>query len=118
MNDENHDNLESLVRAVVSGYSEQPSFLPNKDAVIDILEMVRRVLFPGYFENEATELTDLYFYVGSLMMDLGNRLSKADLPRPDARHVDVGRLHAGRRGPVRRALLRLSEQNSAGCATY
>jgi serine O-acetyltransferase len=74
--DTNHENLESLVRTVVGGYSAQPSFLPNKDAVIESLEMIRKLLFPGYFENENTELTDLYFYVGSLMMELGNKLQK------------------------------------------
>ena len=76
MQDNNHENLESLVRAVVGGYSAQPSYLPNKDAVIEILGMIWRLLFPGYFENENTELTDLYFYVGSLMMELGNRLQR------------------------------------------
>ncbi len=74
MQDTEHDNLESLVRAVVGSYSVQPSYLPNKDAIIDILGMVRKILFPGYFENQNTELTDLYFYVGNLMMELGNKL--------------------------------------------
>ncbi len=74
--DNNHENLESLVRAVVGGYSGQPSYLPNKDAIIEILGIIRKLLFPGYFENQSTELTDLYFYVGSLMMELGNRLEK------------------------------------------
>jgi len=32
--DSNHENLESLVMAVVNSYSEQPSYLPNKDAII------------------------------------------------------------------------------------
>lgn len=72
----NHDNLESLVLAVVGSYTEQPSYLPNKETIIDILGMVRRLLFPGYFEHENTELTDLYFYVGSLMMELGAKLQK------------------------------------------
>lgn len=74
--DSNHDNLEGLVLAVVNSYSEQPSYLPNKEAIIDIIEMVRKLIFPGYFENENTELTDLYFYVGSLMMELGTKLQK------------------------------------------
>ena len=71
-----HDNLESLVRAVTGGYSAQPSYLPNRSAVIEILEMLRRLLFPGYFENENMEPTDLYFYVGSLMMELGGKLQR------------------------------------------
>lgn len=74
--DTNHENLESLVRAVVGSYTEQPSFLPNKEAIIEILEMIRKLLFPGYFETENTELTDLYFYTGSLMMDIGSKLQK------------------------------------------
>ncbi|SHI17858.1 serine O-acetyltransferase [Sporobacter termitidis DSM 10068] len=74
--DTSHENLESLVLAVVNSYSEQPSFLPNKEEIIDILEMVRKLLFPGYFKNESTELTDLYFYVGSMMMELGDKLQK------------------------------------------
>lgn len=69
-------NLEDLVRAVVSSYTGQPSFLPNKEAVIEILGIVRKILFPGYFENQNTEITDLYFYVGSLMMELGSKLQR------------------------------------------
>jgi serine O-acetyltransferase len=64
------------VLAVVKSYSGQPSYLPNKDAVIEILEMIRRVIFPGYYENENTEMTDQYFYVGSLIMELGSKLQK------------------------------------------
>jgi serine O-acetyltransferase len=74
---DNHDwNLESLVRAVVGSYAGQPSFLPNKEAVIEILNIARKILFPGYFENQNTEITDLYFYVGGLMMELGSKLQK------------------------------------------
>lgn len=73
---DNHENLESLVRAVVGSYSGQPSFLPNKDAIIEILGIIRKIIFPGYFENQNTEITDLYFYIGSLMMDLGSKLQK------------------------------------------
>jgi len=74
--DNNQENLESLVRTVVDSYTEQPSFLPNKDAVIEILGMIRKLLFPGYFENENAEPADLYFYVGGLMMELGSKLQK------------------------------------------
>lgn len=76
LQDNNHENLESLVRAVVRSYTEQPSYLPNKDTIIEILLIVRRLIFPGYFENENTELTDLYFYTGNLMMELGNKLQQ------------------------------------------
>jgi serine O-acetyltransferase len=76
MPESTHENLESLVRAVVGSYTGQPSYLPNKEAVIEALEMIRKLLFPGYFENENTELTDLYFHVGSLMMELGGKLQK------------------------------------------
>ncbi len=76
MHEKYHENLEVLVRAVVGSYSGQPSFLPNKDAIIDILEMVRKLLFPGYFEDQNTEITDMYFYTGSLMMSLGSKLQK------------------------------------------
>lgn len=74
--DTHQDNLENLVRAVVNSYSGQPSYLPNKEAIIDILGLVRKLIFPGYFENQDTEITDQYFYVGSLMMELGNKLQK------------------------------------------
>lgn len=76
MQDKHHDNLENLVRAVVGDYSGQPSFLPNKSAIIEIMDIIRKLLFPGYFEDQNTEITDLYFYVGSLMMALGNKLQK------------------------------------------
>jgi serine O-acetyltransferase len=76
MQTNHHENLESLVRAVVGSYAGQPSFLPNKEAVIEILGIVRRILFPGYFEDQNTEITDLYFFVGNLMMELGSRLQK------------------------------------------
>lgn len=76
MQDNEQGNLEELVRSVVGSYSGQPSFLPNKNAIIEILDMIRKLLFPGYFEDQNTEITDLYFYVGSLMMTLGSKLQK------------------------------------------
>ena len=74
MQDNRHGNLEELVRAVVDSYSGQPSFLPNKAAVIEVLDMILKLLFPGYFEDQNIEITDPYFYVGSLMMSLCSKL--------------------------------------------
>ena len=76
MQDNRHGNLEELVRAVVDSYSGQPSFLPNKAAVIEVLDMILKLLFPGYFEDQNIEITDPYFYVGSLMMSLCSKLQK------------------------------------------
>jgi serine O-acetyltransferase len=69
-----HDRLEQLVLSVTHTYSDKPSFLPHKDGVIEIIGIVRKLLFPGYFENENTEMTDRYFYVGSLLSELKNKL--------------------------------------------
>jgi serine O-acetyltransferase len=68
--------LEELVEEIVDSYSEQPSFLPNKSTIIEITEILRKLIFPGYFDQENTDYTYLKYYVGSLLIEVREKLQK------------------------------------------
>lgn len=76
MPQDQNDEIGKLVASIVNSYSEQPSFLPNKGIVIEIIDILRKLIFPGYFEKENTELTYLDYYIGSLLVDVQNKLQQ------------------------------------------
>lgn len=75
-NQDKNDYLESLITSIVDSYMEQPSFLPNKGAVIEITELLRKLIFPGYFDKEDTDYTYLRYYVGGLLIEVQEKLEK------------------------------------------
>lgn len=67
-------DFDNLVSSIVNSYSEQPSFLPNKGTIIEIIDILRKLIFPGYFEKENTDLTYIEYYVGSLLHKVQTKL--------------------------------------------
>jgi serine O-acetyltransferase len=49
--------------------------LPNEDSIIEILDMLRAVIFPGYFGKEYVSLPNVNFYVGELLYEIHQVLS-------------------------------------------
>lgn len=70
------EDFDKLVSSIVNSYSEQPSFLPNKAVIIEIIDLLRKLLFPGYFEKENAELAYLSYYVGSLIIEVQGKLQQ------------------------------------------
>lgn len=71
---QNNSDFNELVSSIVGSYSERPKFLPNKAVIIEIIEDLRKLLFPGYFEKENTEITYIDYYVGSLLSEVQSKL--------------------------------------------
>ncbi len=49
--------------------------LPNENNVIDILDKLRAVIFPGYFGKEYVSMPNVSFYVGELLYEIHQLLS-------------------------------------------
>jgi serine O-acetyltransferase len=74
-------NFQALVQAIVASYQEQPltrhidaGHLPNRDGVIEILTLVRELLFPGYFGKQNLTAQMLDYHVGELIASIRDRL--------------------------------------------
>ncbi len=48
----------------------------NREGIIEILEMIRQVLFPGYFEMKKLHSKTIAYHVGNLLEDIRYKLTK------------------------------------------
>ncbi|MDD3035441.1 MAG: serine acetyltransferase [Eubacteriales bacterium] len=53
-----------------------PNYLPDKDVVIEIIDNLRKILFPGFFGKLSTENTNLEYYIGLLLFDVRDKLQQ------------------------------------------
>jgi len=76
------NELNSLVKSIVTSYNENsvegdsPAGLPNRDEVSDFITLMRRLLFPGYFDDTLANAPDLEWRVRDLLLDAENRLRR------------------------------------------
>jgi serine O-acetyltransferase len=49
--------------------------LPNENSIVEILDKLRAVIFPGYFGKEYVSLPNVRFYVGELLYEIHQLLS-------------------------------------------
>lgn len=75
--------LSSVVDSIVKGCDESKCYahidyeqLPSQAAVIDILNKLRAVLFPGYFNNDRLDPLNLNYYIGKSVTELFDMLSE------------------------------------------
>ena len=78
-NDSN--GFRSLVEAIVASYQAEPKtrhidagLLPNRDAVIELVKLIREILFPGYFGKQNLSNRTLEYHVGELIASLHDKL--------------------------------------------
>jgi serine O-acetyltransferase len=76
-----NDLTNSLVQAIVTSYQEEPrtrhidaGHLPNRDAIIELVELIREVLFPGYFGKQNLTNSRLIYHVGDLITMIHDKL--------------------------------------------
>ncbi len=74
--------LEELTDAVMDSYSAEPrtrrigeTFLPSRDRIVQILQMSRQVLFPGFFGTTELSPQTVRFHLGNLLSRLGSDLA-------------------------------------------
>ena len=59
-----HDNMQHLNRVL----------LPSRDVIIDCIELLRQVAFPGYFGKQGLTTQNVNFRVGELVIELSDML--------------------------------------------
>ncbi len=83
MKGENSAVMETLVKEILESYKAYPETCSigtknrlNKDTILDILEEIRCVVFPGYFELKGLNRDSIEYHVGELLEDIHYRLRK------------------------------------------
>jgi len=73
--------LIELVDAIVDDYLADPTighldsaFLPNRNKVIQIVELLRRLFFPGFFDEHRLTSDTVHFHVGELLNQIYGQL--------------------------------------------
>ncbi|MGI6265034.1 MAG: serine O-acetyltransferase [Acutalibacteraceae bacterium] len=77
------DKPNQLVSAILDSYKQHPltsridaENIPNKDAVIEIVERLRRVLFPGFFDQTRVQTDYLPYILGEQLEFIQYHLKK------------------------------------------
>lgn len=90
-----HD-LAELVATITDSYRSQPSTrhidagkLASRNAVIEVITLLRELLFPGYFGRQNLASEALQYHVGDLLVEIRNLLSE---------QIEGALRHAARRG--------------------
>ncbi|HUO06811.1 MAG TPA: serine acetyltransferase [Phycisphaerae bacterium] len=73
--------VQPLVQAIVDSYNAEPrtrhidaGHLPNRDAIIELLKLIRELLFPGYFGKQNLTAEMLNYHVGELLAIIQDKL--------------------------------------------
>jgi serine O-acetyltransferase len=74
-------NFQSLVASIVASDLAEPrtrhidaGYLPNRDTVIEIVKLMRELLFPGYFGRQHLTSSTLEFHVEELLRTIDTKL--------------------------------------------
>src|SRR5690349_11250529 len=66
--------LDDLVRRIVESYHADrrtqhlgSTFLPSRARTIEIVELLRRVIFPGFFDEQRLTAESVHFHAGELL---------------------------------------------------
>jgi serine O-acetyltransferase len=83
MNSHLNGKLEKLTRNIVASYDSDARthriglmFLPSKSRIVEILDLTRQLLFPGYFGAKQLTRQNVSFHAGSLLVKLGADLTE------------------------------------------
>ena len=52
-----------------------PEPIPSRDAMIELIQKLRRILFPGYFERDQLDKINLQYYLGQATISLFEELA-------------------------------------------
>ncbi len=78
-----NSELSGLVDAVIASYEGDKrtqrigkTFQPSRSAIVEILELTRQLIFPGFAGAKKLTSENIRFHVGNLMTGLGAKLAK------------------------------------------
>lgn len=76
-------DIDKLTREIVNSYTTDERtrrigdcFLPSRLVIVETLEQIRQLLFPGYFGAKELTWQNVQFHVGSLVARIGSALSE------------------------------------------
>ncbi len=76
-----NDQLPGVVNRLVTSMMAEPRmqhltrvYLPNRDAIVQCIEGLRELIYPGYFGKQGLTRANLPFRVGELVMELSDML--------------------------------------------
>lgn len=82
MSAKNNGSLDRLTQAILASYDSDgrtqrvgKEFLPSRGRIVEILEQVRQVLFPGFFGPKRLTSENVKFHVGTLLSRLSEELA-------------------------------------------
>ncbi len=77
------EEMDMLVGALLESYQAYPEICSintrhrlNNDIIIDLLEKIRSIVFPGFFETKTLNNSSIEYHVGELLEDIQYRLTK------------------------------------------
>ena len=83
MNKHPSANLDRMTDATLQSYEALEgmhrighAFLPSRSGIVEILDLCRQLLFPGYFGSKGLTQANIRFHVGSLINKLGALLAE------------------------------------------
>ncbi|WP_286904655.1 MULTISPECIES: serine O-acetyltransferase [Clostridium] len=83
MNRECEENIVQLVSEIANNYKQNSVFsvyessnLPDKYEVIEILQELRQLIFPGYFQTKKLSNSVMEYYIGDLLMSIQEKLHR------------------------------------------
>lgn len=83
MNDQFYEILPDIVDAITTNYTQSDLLLgksaktlPVRSTIIEILNDLRKLLFPGYFNTELVNTNNAAYYTGQLLSDLHQKMKE------------------------------------------
>ncbi len=83
MNDSLNKNLEQLTSDILASYATLDTtqrigetFLPSRSRIVDVLNDIRQLLFPGFFGHKELTAENIRYHVGNLLIHAGAELTK------------------------------------------
>lgn len=75
--------IPKIADAIIKSCSDEICFshadtpiIPSKESIIEIIELIKNILYPGYFSNQTLDKNNLSYYIGGEVTKLFEKLSK------------------------------------------
>jgi serine O-acetyltransferase len=75
--------MDVLVKEILGSYKDHPKICSidtrhrlNNEVILDLLEKIRSIVFPGFFESKTLNESSIEYHVGEVLEDIHYRLTK------------------------------------------
>ena len=88
MNRQFNHALPDIVNAITHNYiqselllGKSEKMLPSRDIIIDILNDLKQLIFPGYFSTSLVDVNNAKYYTGQMLAGLHYKMKKQKIGR-------------------------------------